>query len=154
MVCMVLMSVSFLTVAINAYLSPVITMNANDGRCHMGIPGKASIPFMSVDIVVDVVLTGVFIYLLRPVVRMHGLTKMSNVVGIDKIRKLRTEKEKHDTAVQKNIKILLRKSLIGSLLIMIPTVANMIQFYIMQGKELALVCLILCTIDGKSSSCS
>ncbi|OAG12864.1 uncharacterized protein CC84DRAFT_1080632 [Paraphaeosphaeria sporulosa] len=147
--CLVLMSVSFLAVAINAYLSPIITMEADVGRCHMGIPGKASIPFMSVDIVVDVALTGVFVYLLRPAVKMHGLNKMNHVFKVPKSQMLGVAKELHDTTVRKNIRTLLWKSLIGSLLIMIPTVANMIQFYVMHGRELALVCLALCTIDGK-----
>ncbi|KAF2447683.1 hypothetical protein P171DRAFT_354953 [Karstenula rhodostoma CBS 690.94] len=146
--CLVLMSVSFLAVAVNAYLSPIIIMEADDGRCHMGIPGKASIPFMSVDIVVDVVLTSVFIYLLRPVVKMHGLNK-THVVRVPKSPILGREEEVHGTAMRKSIRKLLWKSLIGSLLIMIPTIANMIQFYIMQGRELALICLTLCTLDGK-----
>ncbi|KAJ4296382.1 hypothetical protein N0V90_006427 [Kalmusia sp. IMI 367209] len=122
-------------------------MDPQDGRCHIGIPGRASIPFMAVDIVVDVVLTGVFIYLLRPVVKMHGLNKVSAVVGMDESHMPRTEKERNDTAIQKNIRTLLWKSLIGALLIMIPTVANMIQFYLVHGRELALVCLTICTVD-------
>lgn len=144
------MSVSFLAVAINAYLSPIVTMEADDGRCHMGIPGKASIPFMSVDIIVDMALTSVFIYLLRPIVTKRGLHKVSNMARVSEVQDSSTEQGTHETVVQRNIKTLLWKSLIGSLLIMIPTVANMIQFYIMNGKELGLICLTLCTMDGKS----
>jgi hypothetical protein len=55
-----------------------------------------------------------------------------------------------ETNIQRAIRILLWKSLFGSMLIMLPTVANMVQFYIMNGEELALICLTLCIVDGKS----
>lgn len=35
---------------------------------------------------------------------------------------------------------------------MLPTVANMTQFYITNSKELGWVCLTICTLDGKSPS--
>lgn len=137
---------SFLGVAINAYLRPIIEMQA-DGRCHIGIPGGASIPFMAVDIGVDVALTGVFFYLLRPVVKLHGLNTISGVFGRNTAKNPHTSQEKKETEVQRNIRILLWKSLIGSMLIMLPTIANMVQFYITGGRELALVCLALCVAD-------
>lgn len=156
--CAVLVIVSFCAVAINAYLSPIIEIGPSDGRCHTGIPGKASIPFMTVDILVDIVLTGVFFYLLRPVVSVGGIFKVTAVVGPSKSRTTpatpatpATEKNMDETAVQRNIRMLLRKSLIASALIMIPTIANMIQFYITQGKELAMVCMTLCVMDGTLS---
>lgn len=143
---MVIVVASFLGVAINAYLKPVIEMR-DDGRCHMGIPGKASIPFMVVDISVNVALTGVFFYLLRPVVKLHGLNTISGVFGKTTVKDLGTSQAKTETAVQRNIRILLWKSLFGSMLIMLPTIANMVQFYITSGRELALICLSLCVAD-------
>ena len=152
--------VSFLGVAINAYLSPVMIMDATNGRCHMGIPGKASIPFMTVDIIVDVALTAVFFWLLRPVVKTQGLSTVSEIVGMNtsslqsRMRQL-TANEREGTKKKRWCRKVSRfsywKSLIGSGLIMLPTVANVIQFYIMKGHELALVCLTICTMDGKPS---
>lgn len=149
--CLFLMTVSLGGVAVNTYSSPVITMVPEDGRCHIGIPGRASIPFMVMDIVVDVALTSVFVYLLRPVVKVHFLSKILAALGIRSMPTSEVEDERNDTVVQRNIRTLLRKSLIGGLLIMIPTVANMVQFYIMNGKELALICLTICTFDGTTS---
>jgi hypothetical protein len=143
---MVMVIASFLGVAINAYLKPIIEMQA-DGRCHMGIPGGASIPFMAVDIGVDAALTGVFFYLLRPVIKLYGLNTISGVFGKDTAKDPHTLQARKETAVQRNIRILLWKSLIGSMLIMLPTIANMVQFYITGGRELALVCLALCVAD-------
>lgn len=143
---MVIVVVSFLGVAINAYLKPIIEMQS-DGRCHMGIPGRASIPFMVVDISVNAVLTGVFFYLLRPVVKLHGLNTISGVFARHSVKHADTPQARKETAVQRNIRILLWKSLLGSMLIMLPTIANMVQFYITHGRELALICLSVCVAD-------
>jgi hypothetical protein len=143
---MVMVIASFLGVAINAYLRPIIEMQA-DGRCHMGIPGGASIPFMVVDIGVDAALTGVFFYLLRPVVKLHGLNTISGVFNKSTVKGGHAGPARKETAVQRNIRILLWKSLVGSMLIMLPTIANMVQFYITSGRELALICLALCVAD-------
>ncbi|KAJ4370858.1 hypothetical protein N0V86_008551 [Didymella sp. IMI 355093] len=143
---MVMVVASFLGVAINAYLKPIIEMQ-DDERCHMGIPGQASIPFMVVDISVNVALTGVFFYLLRPVAKLHGFNTSSGVFGKSTIKDPDTPQAWKETAVQRNIRILLWKSLFGSMLIMLPTIANMVQFYITGGRELALICLSLCVAD-------
>lgn len=143
---MVMVVASFLGVAINAYLKPIIEMQ-DDGRCHMGIPGQASIPFMVVDISVNAALTAVFFYLLRPVVKLHGLNTISGVFGKNTTNDPDPPQAKKETAVQRNIRILLWKSLFGSMLIMLPTIANMVQFYITGGRELALICLSLCVAD-------
>lgn len=49
--------------------------------------------------------------------------------------------------MQKNIKTLLRKSIIGAILIELPVAANMIQFLVTGGKELGMMCLIFCMVD-------
>lgn len=141
-----MVTASFLGIAINAYLRPIIEMQ-NDGRCHMGIPGGASIPFMVVDIAVDIALTAVFFYLLRPVAKLHGLNTVSGVFGKNVAKDSSIPQIRNETAMQRNIRILLWKSLIGSMLIMLPTIANMVQFYITSGRELALVCLAICVAD-------
>lgn len=143
---MVVVIASFLGVSINAYLKPIIEMHS-DGRCHMGIPGRASIPFMVVDISVNAALTAVFFYLLRPVVKIHGLNTVSGVFARHSKKHSDTPQAKAETSVQRNIRILLWKSLLGSMLIMLPTIANMVQFYITRGEEVALICLSLCVAD-------
>lgn len=53
----------------------------------------------------------------------------------------------NESAVQKNIKTLLQKSVLGALLTEIPVVANLIQFIITGGAELGMMCLTFCMID-------
>ena len=80
-------------------------------------------------------------------VKLHGLNTVSGVFGKNTGKDLVTLKAQKETAVQRNIRILLWKSLFGSMLIMLPTIANMVQFYITGGRELALILLSLCATD-------
>ena len=53
----------------------------------------------------------------------------------------------HESAVQKNIKTLLWKSILGAILTELPVAANMIQFLITGGAELGMMCLTFCMVD-------
>lgn len=45
---------------------------------------------------------------------------------------------------------LVRKTLIGSILVVFPTIANLSLLYVVGGKEMGWLCLTLCTSDGTS----
>ena len=120
---------------------------------------------MCFDVGVNFLLTGVFFWLLKPVISHHGLMSLENLVGEKVAKKLRLGVTKgkgrgvglqythaQRQALNKNIKVLLWKCLVGSTLVMLPTVGNMVQFYIMNGRELGWICLTVCTLDGKSLS--
>jgi hypothetical protein len=51
----------------------------------------------------------------------------------------------------KSIEALLWKSFVGSLLVMLPTVANLAALYSLHGRELGWLCLTICTFDGETS---
>ncbi|KAF2788086.1 hypothetical protein K505DRAFT_286769 [Melanomma pulvis-pyrius CBS 109.77] len=164
----------FGTIAIIGYLSPIVELSALDGRCRIGLPSQVSFPLLSFDVGVNILLTGVFLWLLRPVLSFHGLGTLGGVCGNRVTRAVKRslgrtselesgsrssssndgntavfegEDERLTRAINRNIKTLLWKSLIGSCAIMLPTVANMAQFYIMQGRELGWICLTICTLD-------
>jgi hypothetical protein len=140
--------VLYSSVAINSYVNHVTEMWDSDGRCHFGIRGIVSIPFTVINFFTDLVLTGVFFYLLRPVAQIPGtsfLGRKSNNNG-------HSTHGGNDTPGRKNIRSLLWKSIIGSLLIEIPTAANMIQFVITRGEELGMICLTICLVDGMSQT--
>lgn len=152
----------FGTIAIIGYLSPVVELSKLDGRCRIGLPPRVSFPLLCFDVAVNFLLTGVFFWLLRPVLNFHGLLKMSAWFGERLTSKVKQSVRKREievdtategaslkSAMNKNIKTLLWKCLVGSTLVMLPTVANMAQFYIMNSRELGWVCLTICTFDGK-----
>ena len=151
----------FGTIAIIGYLSPIVDLSKLDGRCRIGLPPKVSFPLLSFDVGVNFLLTGLFFWLLRPVLDLHSVFNVSSQLSsvFTRVAKNNTrerEEAEHETdggtlrnAMNKNIKTLLWKCLIGSTLVMLPTVGNMAQFYIMDGRELGWICLTICTLDSK-----
>lgn len=153
----------FGAIAIVGYLSPVVELSKLDGRCRIGLPPRVSFPLLCFDVAINFVLTGVFFWLLRPVLDFRGFLKVSAWLGDKFTSKVKKSVRKREvelesalegtslkSAMNKNIKALLWKCLIGSTLVMLPTVANMTQFYIMNSRELGWVCLTICTFDGTS----
>ena len=149
----------FGSIAIVGYMSPVVELSHLDGRCRIGLPPKVSFPLLCFDVAVNFLLTGVFFWLLRPVLEFHGIMNVRNCCGnlfSGKGRREKRRDEQHksqegqsiQSAMNLNIKALLWKCLIGSTLVMLPTVANMAQFYAMDSRELGWVCLTICTLDG------
>jgi hypothetical protein len=140
--CMAAVLVALVAQSINAYIHPVTEMRESDGRCHFGIPGLVSIPGLVIDLVGGIGLTGLLFYLLRPVIKVQGSQPVSTALEPNGIGDINvTQTNTNETTIQRNIRILLWKSVVGSILIVIPTTANMIQFVI--------TLLLLC---GKSSS--
>ncbi|KAF3050364.1 hypothetical protein E8E11_009084 [Didymella keratinophila] len=156
----------FGTIAIIGYMSPVVELSLLDGRCRIGLPPRVSFPLLYFDVAVNFLLTGVFFWLLRPVLDFHGALKARTWCGAwcgekitSKLKKSMKREQQAQvslegaslkSAMNKNIKTLLWKCLIGSTLVMLPTVANMTQFYIMNSRELGWVCLTICTLDVSS----
>ena len=154
---MIIICAGFGSIAIVGYMSPIVELSPVDGKCRIGLPAKVSFPLLSFDIGVNFLLTGVFIFLLKPVLDYHGLLSMPSFFGhrLTRVlqREARRQQEEEDndsqlSAMNKNIKTLLWKCLIGSTMVMLPTVGNMAQFYIMKGRELGWICLTICTLDG------
>jgi len=144
---MAMIVVLYGTVAINSYLNHVTELHESDGRCHFGIRGIASIPFTVVNFFTNIILTVVFFYLLYPVVGLPGVSTLSRIFKRKSSQNEDTVHGGQDTPARKNIKRLLWKSIIGSLLIEIPTAANMVQFFLTRGEELGMICLAICLVD-------
>ena len=146
--CLVPAMLMYAGISLNSYFWRVTQMHESDGRCHFGIRSQASIPILAVNIVTNVALTGVFFYLLKPVIKLHGLSTVSAAIPKkSKSESVIDKPARSETAVQKNIKTLLKKSIIAAILIELPVAANMIQFLVTGGKELGMMCLIFCMVD-------
>jgi hypothetical protein len=147
-VCLVPAMTMYAGISLNSYFWRVTQMHESDGRCHFGISSQASIPILAVNIITNVTLTGVFFYLLQPVIKVHVLPTVSAAFSRkSKTEPVMVEPAKSETAVQKNIKTLLKKSIVGAILIELPVAANMIQFLITGGRELGMLCLTFCMVD-------
>lgn len=138
-------------IVINAWLHPYTAMDPKSGRCHTGIQRKVTVPFLIIDIVMDIALTVVFFYLLQPVLKQNGNWSLPIIFGSSKTRAGMAELEgSNDTAVQRSIRSLLQKSIIGAFAITIVTlVLFIVQYFFVEGKGVALVCSTICLVDGK-----
>ncbi|KAF9696182.1 hypothetical protein EKO04_006067 [Ascochyta lentis] len=146
--CVVPAMLMYTAISVNSYIYRVTAMHDSDGRCHFGIKSVASIPILSVNLFTNIALTGIFFYLLRPVVKLRRTAPVPAALarkGEDATAVAQpTERE---SAVQRNIRTLLWKSIVGAILIELPVAGNMIQFIVTRGEELGMICLTLCMVD-------
>jgi hypothetical protein len=125
----------------------------------MGLRRRAALPILCFDVVMNILLTVIFVYLLNPVIQSnsHAVSRCSasrlagNIGNCcrrkrDKVVQLRTT----NPHVARRLKTLLWRTFVGSCLVLLPTVGNLLQLTILEGNELGFVCLICCTLDGMS----
>ena len=148
----------FGSVAVIGFIFPVAELSQVDGRCRIGLPRKVAFPLLCFDVGLNFLLTGLFFWLLRPVLSLHNVAPLTSLVGKMGITSRSVGNDQqllHASpelkALNRHIKTLLWKCLIGSTLVMLPTVGNMVTFYIMRGRELGWICLTICTLDGELS---
>lgn len=156
-----------------------ITEIAEDRKCRIGVPTKVTIPLIVYDILINAALTGVFVVLLRPLLRFQEQQKSPEIYLADDHDKPQiktqgpqlhthlpsTESEIELTASTSHstprtdsqpsvnhLKVLVYKSLTGAVAITIPTVVNLGLLFRWKGQEQGWLCFTLCTLDGKSTS--
>ncbi|KAA8625207.1 hypothetical protein PtrSN002B_002400 [Pyrenophora tritici-repentis] len=148
--------ISLGAICLTGFISPVYWLSSVDGRCRIGLQRYAVIPLLTCDIVINLYLTLVFIYLLSPLVKdseAFGAGFASRVAqGIGILS--RTAKQKATFDLQRSNQVMARKfekllwkTLIGCVLVIVPTAGNLAALTILVGKELAFVCLTICTLD-------
>lgn len=190
------------TLTICAYLWPVSHINPEDGICRMGLPVRVSIPMLAYDAFVNIVFTGLFIWLMGPLIKLNALpTKVQRQeCPRQRVRQLsegptgasagppphlapRGRQILHWTTCltrvislafgstkplgpsiyagsylsrpasgETRIDRLIARSLVGAVLVLIPTAANLVIMFALRGKELGWLCLLICTVDGKLQS--
>jgi hypothetical protein len=169
---MVIQSIGCAAVIVNAFLGLQATFSQVDFKCRIGLAGSASLSLLLYDIVVNFFLTGVFIWLLRPLLQFHrqgemenwryrlrqmaakGLSCVSINLAIGRARPIsegpyhRALNENLVTAVER----LVWKSLIGCIVVVLPTIVNLSLLYAFGGEEQGWLCFTICIVDGKSSN--
>ena len=138
---------------------PVAEVSSVDGRCRIGIPRYTTIPLLLYDVILNILLTLVFVYLLSPLIRSGTLsakkfpasrltTCLSNICGRLNPSNNLIEINRCNQLVVKKIERLLLRTFIGSILVMLPTVGNMTALSALRGRELGWVCLVACSFDS------
>ena len=160
---MLSIATGFGSIAICGFLWPIADLSSLDGRCRIGLPLKVTIPLLSFDVCINMALTGTFIYLLGPLLHFSGMTTSETpgnrwTKGIRKLFQAEDRRTSMDVyplnqSFLKSIEALLWKSLIGSILVMLPTVGNLATLYSIRGRELGWLCLTICTFDVTWAVC-
>jgi hypothetical protein len=154
----IMVSLGFGTIAIIAFLYPTTDISGIDGKCRIGLPFKVTIPLLSFDCTINVVLTAIFIYLLRPILRLgvpHSAPywRRRLVTVICKILTVKPysldDVQMVNISLRKSVEKLVYKSTIGCILVLLPTLANLSLLFYMHGRQLGWLCLTLCSLDGK-----
>jgi hypothetical protein len=140
--------VSLGTIGCVAFILPVYWINEGDGRCRIGLKRYTGVPLLTCDIVINIYLTLVFVYLLRPLVRGSQPSGGSfasrlafwigNMCSRAK-RKATVDLRRSNQVMAKRVETLLWKTFLGTVLVIVPTAANLASICILQGDELAFV---------------
>jgi hypothetical protein len=136
------------------------------------VPTKVTVPLITYDIMINTALTGVFVAMLRPLLRFQEQQKTPDIhLDIEQrpeTQKLQihahapsTESEieltastshsiaRPDTHPSVNsLKMLVYRSLTGAVAITVPTVINLGLLFRWKGHEQGWLCFTLCTLDG------
>jgi hypothetical protein len=154
-----------------AFAFPIAEI-ADDHRCRIGVPTKVTVPLITYDIMINTALTGVFVAMLRPLLRFqeqqktpdihldteqrpepqklqihaHGPSTESEIELTASTSHSITRPDAHPSV--NSLKMLVYRSLTGAVAITVPTVINLGLLFRWKGHEQGWLCFTLCTLDG------
>lgn len=149
---MVFLIVGFGAVSVTAFMWPNAEVSPLDGKCRIGQPLKVTIPLLTYDIVVNVSLTALFVHFLYPFLAPKGnrISLRDSISSLKFSHRKSLNRSLNQNRVTGRLRRLVVKTVVGGVLVMIPTVANLTGVLITRGREQGWMCLTLCSLDGKS----
>ncbi|KAH7386686.1 hypothetical protein DE146DRAFT_620871 [Phaeosphaeria sp. MPI-PUGE-AT-0046c] len=157
-----LVFLGFGTIAITGFLSPLSGISPEDGMCRIGLRHYVTIPLLSFDVFINIILTMVFLYLLGPVIRLNNfaipnlhISRVATWLGThcQNSQGHSIELRAANPHVAKRVEKLLLRTFAGSCLVLPPTVGNLTQLLVLRGRDLGFVCLLLCSCDVTWTVC-
>lgn len=135
--------------------TPHASISMQDGHCRIGSDMIPSYTTFSTDIIINIALTGVFVWLILPVLKnQRGLGTMSSASAHAparspfSIRGVLTNDVESDDRLSQSVKKMLRKNIIGSALTFAAGAINLIIYFVDATSQIAFVCYTLCIVDG------
>lgn len=134
----------FGVLAVFAFLHPVTSLSQIDGKCRIGLPLVITIPLLSYDIIINFALTFVFVMRGARLVRIRGFSHAVHCIALAlpfrKVPGLRDP----ITACE----FFMGRSGLGASAIILPTIANLVILFALNGHENGWLCFTICTIDS------
>lgn len=146
--------------AIWSISTPHAKLSIDDGHCRIGSGMIPSYITFSCDVIINVGLTGIFVWLIRPVLgnqarapatimieTAHLPIRNQSVLG-----SVITSNNGKDDQLSLSVSRMLRRNIIGSALTLVAGTMNLIIYFVDATSQIAYVCYTLCTIDGVYNS--
>ncbi|KAF1838986.1 hypothetical protein BDW02DRAFT_618021 [Decorospora gaudefroyi] len=132
-------------------VNPLYGISGEPGRCHIGLRRYAAIPLLTCDIVVNVFLTLVFVHLMSPMLKGNVFPNSSRASRLTRwtMTLFARSKQKAEVDLHRSN----QKTLVGCVLVIVPTTGNLAALAILQGEELGFLCLMLCNFDILWAAC-
>ncbi|KAH7344274.1 hypothetical protein BKA66DRAFT_434381 [Pyrenochaeta sp. MPI-SDFR-AT-0127] len=145
--------------AIMAYqfVAPMAELSREDGICRIGIQSGAAIAVIVLDTVINIALTMVFIWQLRPAINSIAHPPPIPAPSIVSVkprlaishniswRKVVTSVKK--TSSRDNLRAMLVRNVVGSSLLLLNTIANNAIFLTWSFAKMSHACLLMCLTD-------
>ncbi|KAL0263759.1 hypothetical protein SLS55_002741 [Diplodia seriata] len=170
---MAIVCLGFGALSVVGFLWPVAKIT--DGQCRVGLLSRVTIPIISFDIVINIGFTVLFIRLLWPLLSFHskrasrlGLAATSSSSWHRRVLAPRSRQAQHDqpavevrgkdaaiapridvgnTRLLKVLRKLVFKTVIGGVLVMVPTTANLVLLFRWEAHEPGWMCATICSLD-------
>ena len=137
----------FGVLAVFAFIHPVTSLSHTDGKCRIGLPLVITIPLLSYDVIINFALTFVFVLRGARLVKVRGFRHAMHCIAMAlpfrKVPGLR------DPVIA--CEFFMGRSGLGASAIILPTIANLVILFILNGHENGWLCFTICTIDSMFS---
>ncbi|KAH6643037.1 hypothetical protein C7974DRAFT_386649 [Boeremia exigua] len=140
------------------YVSPNARLSRKDGLCVIGIQPDSGIAVIALDTVINVALTGIFIWQLRPVLGSLVPSQLSDtssslrsagrtIVNLSRRSSNVMEQSSSRANSQRNLKMMLFRNVVGSSLLLTTTIAVNTIFLSWPRATASHICLLTCMTD-------
>lgn len=161
---MLIIVIGYGALCIVCYITPHHEISQVDGHCRIGVTPVASYFLLASDTFINTACTIVFVLLLRPALRFNSVTTTTSskqtetsnrsylqraLTRVTSLRSKEVEAADGNTRFWTNIRLLLWKNVIGSSLISLASIANLIGFYIEKQLQYGWLCLVSCMADSE-----
>lgn len=137
----------FGVLAVFAFIHPVTSLSQIDGNCRIGLPLVITIPLLSYDIIINFALTLIFVMRGARLVKIRGFRHAMRCIAMAlpfrKVPGLR------DPVIA--CEFFMGRSGLGASAIILPTLANLVILFALNGHENGWLCFTICTIDSMFS---
>jgi hypothetical protein len=120
--------------------TPHAGLSVHDGHCRIGSDMIPSYVTFSSDIIINIGLTGVFVWLILPVLK--------NQARGPALRGVLSSNAERDDQLSLSVKKMLRRNIIGSALTFVAGAVNLVIYFVDATSQIAYVCYTLCIVDG------